>query len=540
MLFSSPIVIQDAEDFSNPISSAGEITIVTPENKTYNEPMSGYYPGTYNFDNELPTTYGTNTQFLDEYQGSSNYNWIRTTSVWQGHYNVLDMYDGQGGLNTWGVHYFGEPQSSGTIEFYLIFTGRHETATRRHYLNFRASDNTIGFSVMLELHDGDIMYYDGSSWNEIITALDMVWYHHSVSFDCNAGTNGQFNWIISDEQGNEIGRVENIEFENNLLTLGEIYMGTLVGDYGGGSLWDAFSFSWDPDYNIGDNKFEGLLLSYDTAEDLVWKGYSLDGQANKTILGNSTIPMPSDGLHSIQVFGNDTLSAMYESDILYFSVNSIGPDITINSPISNQLYGTTPPDYSLSISGSNLDARWYSLDGGTTAIPFTGLTGVIDQTEWDKIGNGTVTITFYVNDTANNINQAEVTVRKDIIAPVITIIDPSNTEQFEFTPIYNITINELNLDVVWYTIDGGAYNYTISELVGTINSAIWSAAANGPVTVRFYAQDLTGNIGTSFVIVVKISAQQQPPPAIPGYDLCFLIGVISVISVVLIRKRLKS
>jgi len=42
------------------------------------------------------------------------------------------------------------------------------------------------------------------------------------------------------------------------------------------------------------------------------------------------------------------------------------------------------------------------------------------------------------------------------------------------------------------------------------------------------------------MIVVKTSAQQQPPPTIPGYDLYLLIGALGVFSTILLRKRSKS
>ncbi|GAG89338.1 unnamed protein product, partial [marine sediment metagenome] len=93
---------------------------------------------------------------------------------------------------------------------------------------------------------------------------------------------------------------------------------------------------WDPNYNIGDNLNEGLLLSYENTTSLDWKGYSLDGQANKTIMGNATIPMPIDGVHNIQVFGNGTLGTMYDSNVRYFSVNGT-PYISISTP-ENKTY----------------------------------------------------------------------------------------------------------------------------------------------------------------------------------------------------------
>jgi len=78
------------------------------------------------------------------------------------------------------------------------------------------------------------------------------------------------------------------------------------------------------------------------------------------------------------------------------------------------------------------------------------------------------------------------------------------------------------------------------SLTGTINQNAWNAASDGPVTIRFYARDDAGNIGTNFVIVAKIPSELPTPPGIPGYDLYLLIGALSVISALIIRKRLKS
>lgn len=50
----------------------------------------------------------------------------------------------------------------------------------------------------------------------------------------------------------------------------------------------------------------------------------------------------------------------------------------------NIFYSSTAPDFDLNISELNLKTAWYTLDNGLTNISFTGLTGTIDQTEWDK------------------------------------------------------------------------------------------------------------------------------------------------------------
>ncbi len=92
--------------------------------------------------------------------------------------------------------------------------------------------------------------------------------------------------------------------------------------------WDAIGYSWDPNYNIGDNMNEGILLSFDTSFTTDWIGYSLDSQLIKTLLGNTTIPFPTyDGSHTIQVFGNNSIGTFYQSKLRYFSVD-------INPPVS--------------------------------------------------------------------------------------------------------------------------------------------------------------------------------------------------------------
>lgn len=220
----------------------------------------------------------------------------------------------------------------------------------------------------------------------------------------------------------------------------------------------------------------------------------------------------------------------------------IAPIITIDSPVEFELFGTEPPEFDLSILEANLDAVWYSLDGGTTNYLFTELTGQIDDVEWAKYDHGIVLIQFYVRDKAGNEAYGEIQVNKDLITPVITINAPQIGDVFEdYAPIYSISIEETNLNSYWYSLDGGTTNFTISEVTGVISESVWNGLPNGHLTLTFYAKDETNNIGQSSVLITKNSPEEPtPPPLIPGYDLYLLLGVFSVISTILIRKRLKS
>jgi hypothetical protein len=180
------------------------------------------------------------------------------------------------------------------------------------------------------------------------------------------------------------------------------------------------------------------------------------------------------------------------------------PLITINLPINNQLFEMTPPSFSIEIVEINLDTKWYTIDEGNTNKTIPGLTGQIDPTEWNKKGNGTVTIEFYSNDTFGNIGSAEVTVHKDIDAPIITINYPDPDQTFGISaPLYDLSIEEGNLYDIWYTLDGGATNISITELSGIIEESIWEGVPQGSATIRFYASDTLGHIGFEEISVIK-------------------------------------
>jgi Tol biopolymer transport system component len=185
-------------------------------------------------------------------------------------------------------------------------------------------------------------------------------------------------------------------------------------------------------------------------------------------------------------------------------IKSLLLQIAINSPTPNQIFGVEAPAFDITITGSNIDSTWYSFDDGVTKIFFNGLTGTIDQSEWDKIGHGTTKITFYANDTNGNIGQAEVTIVKDILAPIITIFSPLENQIISsLAPTFMISIVEDNLDTTWVSLDGGITKIFFSGLTGTIDQSEWDKIGNGMATISFFANDSAGNIGHAEVIVTK-------------------------------------
>ncbi len=205
--------------------------------------------------------------------------------------------------------------------------------------------------------------------------------------------------------------------------------------------------------------------------------------------------------------------------------------ISINTPNSNEFFGTITPNFTISIDKGLARTTWYTIDNGLINITFTGSTGTVDQTEWNKISSVFVTLTFYANNTFGVISSSVVVINKDITPPAITIISPEGGDVFRtYPPTYSIYINDANLDTMWYTIDGGITTITFTEN-GTISQSAWDALPEGNVVIKFYANDSVGSVSFQEVTVVK-----EFPPGIPGYDLLFLVGIISVMVCITIKK----
>ncbi|NHJ20156.1 MAG: hypothetical protein EAX91_04370 [Candidatus Lokiarchaeota archaeon] len=85
------------------------------------------------------------------------------------------------------------------------------------------------------------------------------------------------------------------------------------------------------------------------------------------------------------------------------------------------------------------------------------------------------------------------TYEMDLLPPIISIIDPAPNEFCGVNgPDYEIIITEDNPDTLWYTLDGGITNVSLSGLIGTIDQTEWSKCGNGTVDITIYARDLSG------------------------------------------------
>ncbi|MFX0006167.1 MAG: hypothetical protein ACFFAV_05495 [Candidatus Hermodarchaeota archaeon] len=493
------------------INTSYYLNIITPENITYTEPMSGYYPATYGFEDTRDGSY-PNGWKIEEESGTT----FQIISGLDGHHKVAEFYDNDNTNIAYMRRDLCSTQIHGEVEWWMRIS-----ALRQSYVAFRENDVSGAYATYIAFnYNGWLQYCDGASQN-IQDYTPNTWYHIKLEFNCDTD---KINVSV-----NGVQKITNGNFWNPVNNIGgiEFYSGGAGGvDYN--FYIDAIGFSWDPYYAIGDNFNEGLLLSFEKTPNFKWIGYSLDGNNNITIIGNITLPMLDNGLHSIQLFGNNSLGYFYSSDIRYFTLNIpiAPPQISINFPQAGDFYGYNAPYFEVSITSLYLDAKWYTLDNGMTKITFEGLSGTINQLEWENYGHGPVTIKFYANDTFGQESYAKITINKDLSPPNTTLL---------FTPYSGL--NVVTDLTVFYLIADDHFESGVSIIRYRINSSSWiiysgafrlSGFSPGDYLITYQAFDLVGNIESEQTNVVNL---YNTPDRISEISVPLTLSIILVASI---------
>ena len=78
-----------------------------------------------------------------------------------------------------------------------------------------------------------------------------------------------------------------------------------------------------------------VSLVFTVDKQVNWSGYSLDGQDNVTVAGNTTIEGLSSGLHNVTVYARDELENTGASETINFSVEAPFPTTLVIAPIAS-------------------------------------------------------------------------------------------------------------------------------------------------------------------------------------------------------------
>ncbi len=219
------------------------------------------------------------------------------------------------------------------------------------------------------------------------------------------------------------------------------------------------------------------------------------GTNNSNYLFTKTI---SDGSHNWTYQACDNVSQCTTAPVRYFLIDTINPNIFINSPL-NQSYTTSTTLFNITGTDIHIDSCWYSLDG-TGNITLENLSGNYWNATNSSMTEGSHTAQFYCNDTIGNLNDTEsVTFFIDLFNPVVNILSPIETKyDYNITEI-NYTLVENFSDSCWYSLDNGTTNISI---VSPGDNVTGITSHNGYNTWTVYCNDTSGKIGSDNITFI--------------------------------------
>ncbi|GAG90195.1 unnamed protein product, partial [marine sediment metagenome] len=229
----------------------------------------------------------------------------------------------------------------------------------------------------------------------------------------------------------------------------------------------------------------------------------------------------AEGNVNLIVYLNDTIGNIVSDEVIIIK-DTTAPSIQIITPIVSGVYGNSAPLFVVEISDNYIvDSMWYSFNNESTNYMFT-TNGTITQAAWNPFLSGSVNIIFYAVDSVGNLNSKEILLQKDVINPVITILEPEMNGIFgRFAPAFQISVDDINLDEVWYTLNG-LNDIAVPLFTGALSQTVWESLPDGPITLTFSANDTAGNIGLRNVIIYKDLGEPSPPDQ-PDIMLIFII-----------------
>ncbi|MFX1497910.1 MAG: ABC transporter substrate-binding protein [Promethearchaeota archaeon] len=324
---------------------------------------------------------------------------------------------------------------------------------------------------------------------------------------------------------------------------------------------EMYYWGWYPDFVDADYYlYKGLFSSgpenFANVNDpwldakIVEAGTTINENARNTIYHDIQIYLSSSLFPFVSLFHNREFFA-YNAKLPNYPNNALGylyfypckwtpiPVLEINSPIDNSIFANTAPTFNLTINKINYNTIWYTIDNGITNIT-CGMSGQISPTLWNGLDDGFCTLKFFVEDSNGSIVTDEVLIYKDTTAPKILINIPNDKDVFgSDAPSYDVSISDIHLSEMWYTLDEGLHTYIFTEFTGTIDQTAWNAIAQGEINITFYAIDVVGNLASKSITIIK-SIPNGLDPIMLTIIAGLIVGGVVIASVVYIFMKRRS
>ncbi len=465
--------------------------IVTPEERMYTEAMEGYYHATYGFESEVSGTIDAR----DWEHIISSSGTINIVDSYKGHNKVYQLHD-MASNGSPRVYTNFENRLYGTCELWVLSTdlGKYSQVLLNH-----DNGSTFIFRIML-LPGNYIRLYNGTGEDFLEdSSLGIIpadeWIHLRIDFRCA----GAMPYMGLSEDSytiylNGVKSALEVSFGRTGYEINQLLYGYGYTPANYYTYLDAVGFSWDPNYEIGDNFEEDFLLSIEETDEADWMGYSLDGQIPITIYGNTTFPMPNDGTHTIQVFWENSYG-FYSTEPVSFQLDTTIYRLEIE--ILSQEF--TPDDFlleffvkdnlGLEIDFARIDAWW---------------DGVNVSDHVDNLGSGI----YQISLNPDTINFGDTPILFTITASAENYLDG----EFEMDFIFDFDIYKLEIEILnqEFTPEGFSLDFFVKNHLGTgIDNAEIEICWDGT-----NVSDQIQNLGAGFynISLIPIIINPGDPP----------------------------
>ena len=237
------------------------------------------------------------------------------------------------------------------------------------------------------------------------------------------------------------------------------------------------------------------------------KNYTMTNITSSPTQWNATNSSMSQGSHTSTFYCNDTSNNRNNSESVTFFIDTINPQVTVNSPLSKN-YSQLNANFTLNEAGY----CEYSLNAGLKNFTMTANS---DNKEFNhtnsSIADGTYTLTAYCNDTTSHNNYTEiVSFQIDATNPLIDYgagTPQSNTNQSSRSIFANVTVTETNEGTITFRIHNSTNQYNISSFTDGRRTINFTGLSDGTYKFNVTINDSAGNINATATRTVIIDNQ---------------------------------
>lgn len=271
-----------------------------------------------------------------------------------------------------------------------------------------------------------------------------------------------------------------------------------------------------------------LPLTVSLSGPAIWIGYSLDGQSNTTILGNTTLSNLADGSHHLVVYAQDSTEKIVGSGVIYFSVTTAQPEkkCLVKIEANN---GRVYVDDELSPIVNEAVYEWIlnSVHKIYAEPNYTSSTGeLMIFSKWSDDNSANPRL---ITVTSNSTYTALWTLGPSVKSLSVSILSPNN-ETLKTSDVPLTLSLDGSASWIGYSIDGET-NATISGNM-TLNGL-----ADGTHNITIYAKDSNTNIVSSSSVYFEVKTQEASFSWIVGLSIIVLVSVTVAVLALLLKFR---